>query len=44
MINKKKTDICIVGLGYVGIPLAISFPDTTGCSKPVSGGDIILTR
>ncbi len=22
----------------------ISFPDTTGCSKPVSGGDIILTR
>ena len=25
MINKKKTDICIVGLGYVGIPLAISF-------------------
>ena len=24
-INKKKAQICIIGLGYVGLPLAVAF-------------------
>lgn len=40
MLNLKKTKIAIIGLGYVGLPLAVEF----GKTRPVVGFDINLAR
>ena len=37
-MKSKKTKICIVGLGYVGLPLAVAF----GKQEKINGFDILV--
>ena len=36
-INKKEAEICVIGLGYIGLPLSLSFAN---CGFKVLGIDI----
>ena len=40
LLNKKKIKVCIIGLGYVGLPLAIEF----GKNIDTIGFDLNKTR